>query len=51
MWGVVMELLQRLMVNGRSLEFMDMLANLGGAIIGLLTYNYMIKLNKAGLIR
>ena len=51
MWGVLMEILQRLMANGRSLEFMDMLANLGGAIVGLLAYNYMVNLNKAGLIR
>jgi len=51
MWGVVMEILQRLMAKGRSLEGMDMLANFAGAIVGLLAYNYMIKFNEAGLIR
>lgn len=40
----------RLMANGRSLEFMDMLANLGEAIVGLLAYNYMVKIHKEELI-
>ena len=51
MWGVLMEILQRLMANGRSLEFMDMLANLGGAIVGLLAYIYMVKINKQFLFK
>jgi VanZ family protein len=41
LWGVLMEVLQRLMANGRSLEFLDMLANLAGAIAGLIVYKYL----------
>jgi VanZ family protein len=41
MYGVLMEILQRTMHNGRSFDFRDMLANLTGAIIGLLIYKYM----------
>ena len=41
MWGVLMEVLQRLMANGRGLEFTDMLANLAGAITGLIIYRFM----------
>lgn len=51
MWGILMEILQRIIANGRSLEYMDMLANFTGAIAGLLVYNYMVKINKVGLIR
>lgn len=40
MWGVLMEILQRTMHNGRNFEFRDMIANLTGAIIGLLIYRY-----------
>ena len=42
MWGVIMEILQRLIANGRSLEYLDMLANFAGAVAGLLAYNYII---------
>ena len=38
MYGVLMEILQRTMHNGRSFDFKDMVANLIGAIIGLLIY-------------
>lgn len=41
MWGVLMEVLQRLMSNGRGMEITDMLANLAGAIAGLIIYKYM----------
>ena len=41
MWGVLMEILQRLMANGRSMEISDMLANLAGAIAGLILYRYL----------
>jgi VanZ family protein len=41
LWGVLMEVLQRLMANGRSMEILDMLANLAGAIAGLILYKYM----------
>lgn len=40
-WGVLMEILQRLMSNGRGMEFMDMLANFAGAIAGLVLYKIM----------
>jgi VanZ family protein len=40
MWGVLMEILQRTMHNGRNFEFRDMIANLTGAIIGLMIYRY-----------
>jgi len=41
MWGVLMEVLQRLMSNGRGMEILDMLANLAGAVAGLILYKYM----------
>jgi VanZ family protein len=40
LWGVLMEILQRTMHNGRNFEFRDMIANLTGAILGLLIYRY-----------
>jgi VanZ family protein len=43
MWGVFMEILQRTMHNGRNFEFRDMIANLTGAIIGLMIYRYLDK--------
>jgi VanZ family protein len=43
LWGVLMEVLQRLMANGRGMEFPDMLANLAGAIAGLVVYKYMTR--------
>ena len=48
LWGVLMEILQRLMANGRSLEWLDMLANLGGAAAGLYIYRYLSRVNKKG---
>jgi VanZ family protein len=39
-WGLLMEILQRTMHNGRNFEFIDMIANLTGAIIGLLIYRF-----------
>lgn len=47
MWGVFMEILQRLMSNGRSLEITDMLANLAGAIAGLLCYRFLMRQQKS----
>jgi len=41
MYGVLMEILQRTMHNGRSFEFRDMIANLAGAVAGLLVYRYL----------
>lgn len=45
LWGVLMEILQRLMALGRALEFTDMMANLAGAIAGLILYRFLIRLN------
>jgi VanZ family protein len=44
MYGVLMEILQRTMHNGRDFDFKDLLANLTGAIIGLLIYKYLDRL-------
>ena len=41
MYGVLMEILQRTMHNGRNFEFRDMIANLTGAIAGILIYRYL----------
>jgi VanZ family protein len=40
-WGVLMEILQRLMSNGRGMDVWDMLANLAGAIAGLIVYRFL----------
>lgn len=42
-YGVLMEILQRTMHNGRNFDFKDMIANLTGAIIGLLIYRLLDK--------
>ena len=41
MWGILMEVLQRLMTNGRGMEVMDMFANLAGAIAGMVLYRIL----------
>jgi VanZ family protein len=41
MYGVLMEILQRSMHNGRSFRFSDMIVNLIGAISGILIYRYL----------
>lgn len=41
MYGVIMEILQRTMHNGRDFDFKDMIANLTGAILGLLIYRFL----------
>jgi len=41
LWGVLMEVLQRLMSNGRAMEFLDMMANLAGAVAGLFLFKYI----------
>jgi len=41
MYGVVMEILQRTMHNGRDFDFKDMIANLTGTIFGLLIYRLL----------
>ena len=46
LWGVVMEILQQLMSNGRSLEILDMVANLVGAIAGLFMYLYLMRMSR-----
>jgi VanZ family protein len=43
MYGVLMEILQRTMHNGRDFDFKDMLANLMGTIVGILIYRYFDK--------
>lgn len=50
MYGVLMEILQRTMHNGRNFDFRDMLANLTGAIIGILIYRYLDRIHREGLI-
>lgn len=40
MWGVLMEILQRTMHNGRNFDFKDMIANLAGALAGIVIYRY-----------
>jgi len=44
MYGVVMEVLQRTMHNGRDFDFKDMIANLTGTILGLLIYRLLDRL-------
>jgi VanZ family protein len=51
MYGVLMEILQRTMHNGRSFDFKDMIANLTGAILGLLIYKFLDKLRENALAR
>lgn len=41
MYGVIMEILQRTMHNGRDFDFKDMIANLTGTIIGMLIYRFL----------
>jgi len=41
LYGVLMEILQRTMHNGRNFEFRDMIANLTGAIAGILLFRYL----------
>jgi VanZ family protein len=43
MYGVLMEILQRTMHNGREFDFKDMVANLMGTIVGILIYRYFDK--------
>ena len=50
-WGVLMEILQRLMTNGRGLEFTDMIANLAGAVAGLIVYKYVNRKWKAAPVK
>ena len=40
MYGVLMEILQRTMHNGRNFDFKDMVANLTGAIVGIIIYRF-----------
>jgi glycopeptide antibiotics resistance protein len=51
MYGVLMEILQRTMHNGRSFDFKDMIANLTGAILGLLIYKFLDKLRENAVAR
>ena len=41
-WGILMEIMQLFMHQGRSFSWYDILANLVGAIIGVLVYRWMV---------
>jgi len=41
-WGILMEVMQLFMHQGRSFSWLDILANLVGAIIGVLVYRWMV---------
>lgn len=41
LYGVLMEILQRTMHHGRNFEFRDMIANLTGAVAGILIYRFL----------
>ena len=45
MYGALMEVLQHTMRAGRSFDFKDMIANLIGAIIGVLIYRYLDRMH------
>jgi len=51
MWGVLMEVLQRLMSNERGMEMLDMLANLAGAIAGLIFYKLLERKSIKGILK
>ena len=51
MYGVLMEILQRTMHNGRSFDFKDMIANLTGAIVGILIYRYFDRKRREVIIQ
>jgi VanZ family protein len=40
-WGALMELMQLFMHQGRSFSWFDILANLAGAILGLIVFKWM----------
>ena len=40
-WGALMELIQLYMHQGRSFSWFDILANLAGAILGVLVFKWM----------
>jgi len=46
LYGVLMEILQRTMHNGRNFEFRDMIANLTGAVIGIVLFRFLDKLRE-----
>jgi VanZ family protein len=41
-WGILMEVFQLIMHFGRAFEWLDILANSIGAIIGVIIYNLMV---------
>ena len=41
-WGALMELMQLFMHQGRSFSWFDILANLVGAVLGVLVYKWMV---------
>lgn len=51
MWGVLMEILQRTMHNGRNFDFRDMVANLTGAIIGFYVFRYLDRMREKLLLQ
>jgi VanZ family protein len=50
MYGVLMEILQRTMHNGRNFDFRDMIANLTGAVAGILLYRYFDRKHRESLV-
>ena len=42
-WGALMEFMQLFMHQGRSFSWVDILANLAGAILGVLVFKWMEK--------
>ena len=51
LWGVIMEILQQLMAYGRSMDILDMAANLAGALAGLFAYLYLLRISKGDSLR
>jgi len=43
-WGILMEILQLTMHDGRSFSIFDILANIAGVTCGILTYRFLISL-------
>ncbi len=46
-WGLLMEILQMIMHFGRTFEWMDVLANSLGALVGVMIYTLIVKSGKS----
>lgn len=46
LFGIIIEVLQSEMTSYRSCEYLDMVANLVGVLVGLLIFNYLFKKRK-----